>query len=608
VRWWLDADGDGYGDPEQEISACTAPEGYVAYLDCDDTNPEVHPGAEEWCSDGVDNDCDETIDEDRAADATTWYLDADEDGYGRPQDKVEACEQPSGYVHNDQDCDDDDPEQSPAATEVWYDGVDGDCNRGDDFDADGDGYRSEEAGVGDDCDDTESSVHPGAAEACGDGIDNDCDGDQLGACRIEGDLVLVDAADAVFRGLGSGDQLGSSITWLGDPDSDGQPNYAIGRSGGVYLLEGQPPDGDDLDPATHLAICAGVCAADGSGGSAAVAGDLDGDGIGDIWVLYNSAASGVFLVSGAVTATVDLSTDSVPSVSWDGEVLFHGISAGHDAGSDGVFDLAIAGINGPVYVVSAPTDEDLSIADADVRITQATPLDEFGRSVTWVGDMDGDGLPELAVGAPSAETGGSETGAVYLFRGGELTDGTADDLGEVLYSRSKSASLKNMAMSLADAGDTNGDGYSELLVGSAEDGVGLVQGLDSGTLPDDAIAWFGEGDRTRRPGLGVGSAGDVNGDELPDILIGDWRLETEFGSKRGGAMLFLAPFEGTYDTTDDAAAILVGESVDSRAGDAVHTIGDINGDGFADFLVGAYSQDNIGSQEGAVYFFLGGVD
>ena len=85
TTWYEDGDGDGYGDPSSTTEACDQPDGYVANDDdCDDDDGAINPDADEVC-DNEDNDCDGTVDEDDAVDATTWYEDGDGDGYGDPQ-------------------------------------------------------------------------------------------------------------------------------------------------------------------------------------------------------------------------------------------------------------------------------------------------------------------------------------------------------------------------------------------------------------------------------------------------------------------------------------------------------------------------------------------
>ncbi len=197
ATWYADADSDGYGELGSTTLACDLPSGFVAdATDCDDGDSGVHPAATELC-DSIDNDCDGSIDEDSAADASTWYADADGDGYGDASLGTVACTLPSGHVADATDCDDGDSSAHPGATE-YCDGHDDDCDGSTDedsavdagtwyADSDGDGYgdpaRSTRAcsspsgylADATDCDDGDSSVHPGATETCS-GVDDDCDG------------------------------------------------------------------------------------------------------------------------------------------------------------------------------------------------------------------------------------------------------------------------------------------------------------------------------------------------------------------------------------------------------------------------------------------------
>jgi len=147
----LDADGDGY---------CEAPVfchlEHIEPGDCDDTDVDIHPGADESC-DLVDNDCDEAVDED---------FDVDEDGYF----SAEQCD----GVYPLLDCNDFVYFVHPGAPE-WCDGTDTDCNGfvDDGLDADGDGWRVCDAPA--DCDDQDPLVFPGGIETC-DGVDENCDG------------------------------------------------------------------------------------------------------------------------------------------------------------------------------------------------------------------------------------------------------------------------------------------------------------------------------------------------------------------------------------------------------------------------------------------------
>ena len=220
--WYADTDGDGYGTSLTTTSACAQPSGFVAdSTDCDDSDLAIHPAASEICN-GADDDCDGTIDE---GVTTTFYADADGDGYGDPASTTEDCSAPSGHVTDSSDCDDAEATAYPGADEIC-DGLDNDCDGlvdDDDAlasgegsvwytDADGDGYGdptgftihvcTQPSGtVSDDtdCDDGEATVQPGADEIC-DGLDNDCDG-------------LVDDDDSLASGEGS--------VWYTDADADG---------------------------------------------------------------------------------------------------------------------------------------------------------------------------------------------------------------------------------------------------------------------------------------------------------------------------------------------------------------------------------------------------
>ena len=172
-----DLDLDGYGDD-----------------DCDDDDPERHPGQQEVCS-GKDDDCDGQIDDaDDSLEAPLFFADLDEDGYGTGP-ATPLCHPTSAHSPYDGDCDDDNADASPGQVELCATPFDDDCDGSGEAgaadgqplyaDADADGVGGDDLGVvcpaegrvevGGDCDDADAGRTPGATEVCGDGVDQDCD-------------------------------------------------------------------------------------------------------------------------------------------------------------------------------------------------------------------------------------------------------------------------------------------------------------------------------------------------------------------------------------------------------------------------------------------------
>jgi hypothetical protein len=201
TTWFVDGDGDGVGQGDP-VSACDQPPGAVlADGDCDDDDPGILPGADERC-DGVDNDCDGSVDLGQVVDPPTFWRDDDGDGFGTPSFfRADGCFPPSSsWTDNALDCDDGAAQRNPVAPELCN-GVDDDCD-GDvddadddvlgepwytDGDGDGAGVASDVVrqcaqpagrvglGSGFDCADADADRFPGAPERCN-GVDDDCDG------------------------------------------------------------------------------------------------------------------------------------------------------------------------------------------------------------------------------------------------------------------------------------------------------------------------------------------------------------------------------------------------------------------------------------------------
>ncbi|MCB9760290.1 MAG: hypothetical protein H6739_10680 [Alphaproteobacteria bacterium] len=405
--FYADNDGDGYGDPADAVQSCEGNAGYVADdSDCDDTDPAVNVAADEVC-DGIDNDCDEAVDEPQAVDAEDWYPDSDGDGYGDADFPQRACEQPSGYVDDDRDCDDSDGAVHPGADETC-DGVDQDCDGTLDEDAidaatwyvdyDGDGYGAsrftaedcdQPSGYvdnADDCDDTDSGISPAAAEICN-GVDDDCDG-------------LTD----------DGDPDGpNTVTHYPDSDGDGYGDSADAGTDSCELPSGRTEDNSDCDDSDATVYpgasetcngvdddCDGLTDQDDPNGPAALTWypDDDADGYGDE---SDAGTVDCALPAGAVEDNSDCDDTDAAVNPGATEVWYDGVDADCDGASD--YDADGDGydsydeIGGPDCL-----DTDASVyicgsTQGSAGQTCATILNAYSAAtdgVYWL-DPDGDG-------------------------------------------------------------------------------------------------------------------------------------------------------------------------------------------------------------------------
>jgi len=692
-----DWDADGYDD----ATLCDG-------LDCDDRDPEIHPGMDETCDD-LDRDCDGSP-HDGAIDVVTWSIDADGDGFGDPEATEQACEWRPGLATGVDDCDDADPAVGPERS-GWPD-LDGDgfgdaagpvttcdydlplvdaggdcddtdaavhpdaddvCNDIDDDcdgevdeakwyrDADGDGWGSLQTsyecdpGPGwvaetGDCDDDDPSVHPDAVEICGNGIDEDCD-DLPRGCGLYGDALAWDLADLRYQVPG----YAGPWALVASPSVSGDDGWDLVTSGTDFVLwrvyaQDGALSGDHTLAAQDYALGGGGAWTD-LGRSLAVLETGDADGVADLVVARPDDVSVLDLPLPASRSPMDgrarILIASPPGFGWPI------VASGGDIDGDGVDDLLIGepwwgDDAGRVLVFYGPVTGVLSEDDADAVIVGQGILDviswdddrvdegdAFGYALTALGDTDGDGFGEFAVGAPGWNRGdlassGIDSGAVFVFSGplpatgGPATaiatlpgaqghgtwsctdDGRSDDddVAEPECWWDEAASFAGMMLA---AGDSDGDGLTELLHATQygtwsapweSDGglaLALQEGPWSGTEEEStAEAWlhvYGEP-------FGYGGAvgwfcspvvfGDFDADGRSDLAFG-------FFSFLSAPMAWIdyGPLPATPADLEDTADAVLRNSSDINVGGECLAAGDLDQDGWDDLAMGKHGGTHV---------------
>jgi hypothetical protein len=339
----------------------------------------------------------------------------------------------------------------------------------------------------------------------------------------------------------------------------------------------------------------------------ATAGDVNGDGFGDVLVGASAYDNGqqnegrAFLYLGSAAGLG-------PSPAWmaepDQEDAWFGYSlaTAGDMNADGFSDV----------IIGAPRYDDESSNDGFVFVYfgspgglaptpertwgLGTPNALYGASVAGAGDIDGDGFADVVVGAPFYGT--TEEGAATLIRGRDW---------ELTWFVQGDQAGAHLGTSVATAGDVNGDGYADVIVGlpdidnESTDGgqvevyLGSLAGLDS----DADWAVYSSQDAGRF-GVSVATAGDVNGDGFSDVIAGAPGY-TNGQTSEGRA----AVYQGSGDTVAFSFSFGGSGQDDAFFAGSVTSAGDLNGDGYSDFVVGARQYDGT---EGAAFIYYGERD
>ncbi|WP_350309686.1 VCBS domain-containing protein [Aquariibacter lacus] len=322
------------------------------------------------------------------------------------------------------------------------------------------------------------------------------------------------------------------------------------------------------------------------------------------------------------------------------------VSAAGDVNDDGLADLIVgafgsdpsAGPNaGRSYVVfgkSTGTEVNLSAVAGGVGgfvINGQAALDSSGRSVSAAGDVNGDGLTDLIVGAdlsdPSAVLNAGRSYVVFGKSTGTAVNLSAVAAGVGGFVINGQAAGDYSGRSVSAAGDVNGDGLADLIVGadrsdpSAGSSAGrsyVVFGKSTGTSVNLSAVATGVGGfvingqaALDRSGISVSAAGDVNGDGLADLIVGAYASDPSAGPSAGRSYVVFGKSTGTAVNLSAVAGgvggfVINGQAANDLSGFSVSAAGDVNGDGLADLIVGAYRSDpSAGPDAGRSYVVFG---
>ncbi len=416
----------------------------------------------------------------------------------------------------------------------------------------------------------------------------------------------------------AGAQFGYSVATAGDVNGDGYSDVIVGAD---YYDNGQSNEGRAFvyhGSAAGLSATANWTAESDQAGaqfgySVATAGDVNGDGYSDVIVgavayshgqsnegrayVYHGSAAGLSTVAGW-TAESDQAVAQ----------LGFSVATAGDVNGDGYSDVIVGAYfysngqnaEGRAYVYHGTASGLSAAASWTAESNQQDAF--FGYSVATAGDVNGDGYSDVIVGATHHDNGQSDEGRAYVYHG------SAAGLSTVAsWTAESDQDGAQFGVSVATAGDVNGDGYSDVIVGAhrydngqSDEGRAYVYHGSAAGL-STAASWTAESDQAAADLHSVATAGDVNGDGYSDVIVGAY-LYDNGEVDEGRAYVHHGSPSGL-----SAAASWTTESNQASAafGYSVATAGDLDGDGYSDVIVGAYGYDNGQSNEGRAYVYHG---
>ncbi len=438
-----------------------------------------------------------------------------------------------------------------------------------------------------------------AADQDGDGIDDTIDNCPLVYNPSQDDINADNVGDACecagtiheFTGTDASGNFGSAVSGAGDVNNDGYSDLIVGAYSAGVSLAGKAYVYSGLD-GTLLYTFNGAAAFDGLGYSVSGAGDINNDGFDDVIVgaPFHAEWWGVdvgraYVYSGATGGVLRTFTGQT-----EHDFFGDAVSGAGDVNNDGFDDVLVgarqSGVTGSdkgrVYVYSGATGSSIH------QLFGETIGDNFGGAVSDLGDINGDNFDDFVVGAKFNAVGGTDAGRAYVYSGINKA---------LLYTYTGSAMGDFLGVSVSGVGDQNSDGINDFIIGAFQSDAGgvnsgrvFVHSGSTGTLINTFDGTAGEA-----LGVTVSSAGDVNGDGIDDLLLGAAGNDAG-GSDAGRAYVYSG-------VTWDLISAFNGSKASGDFGISVASAGDVDSDGFADFIVGDAEQVPGESYPGRAYVF-----
>lgn len=416
--------------------------------------------------------------------------------------------------------------------------------------------------------------------------------------------------------------VGMAVATAGDVDGDGFSDVLIGA---VHDSQGQTKEGS-------VAVCYG--SANGNlfsdftylqidqanakfGYSVASAGDIDADGYSDVIIgarwykngLNEDGEGAAFIYKGSGNGLQ--SSPTVIEGNQYNAAMGNKVSSAGDVNGDGYSDVLVSACLYDVQGVQDNGIVQLYLGSSTGITSQQQPTrtfygkynDHMGSSIACAGDVNGDGYSDILLGAEYYDNGQFNEGGVFVYHGSK--NGIVGDPVATLESNQIDGWF---GTAVSSAGDVNGDGYSDILVGcytfdngqKDEGHVFVYHGGAEGVSPTDFSQVTGNV-AGAQIGFSVATAGDVNADGYSDVIVGAPYYDLSQGSE-GVAFVYYGSQSGLITNTYH---VLQENKADSRFGRAVAGAGDINGDGFDDVVVGADNYSNGQKNEGAIFIYHG---